>query len=212
MEAKHQMELQRLSTKVAMAQYNYDDLEKEYRELKETIQRFETRKKQAKQNVYLLNKLVECFGPRGIQMFVLEGAMQALELSTQSYLDELSDGSLRLDLSLDSGDRIIRSVSILRPDGSWVQRSLSSLSGGQWRRCSLALTLGFSDLVSHRGQLRSSLLVLDEPFTHLDASGRANVEKVLRTLLKKYQSNLDTSESTISPLFLGVQKILEIFL
>lgn len=75
------------------------------------------------------SKVAEYFGARGIQTFVLQNTVLALQLVTQSYLDELSDGALRLKLSLDDGDRISRTVSVLGPDGSWVDRPLSSLSG-----------------------------------------------------------------------------------
>ena len=60
---------------------------------------------------------------------------------------------------------------------------------GQWRRCSLSLSLGFSDLVARRGRLCSSLLVLDEPLTHLDSSGRDNVGKLLRKVIQNQASN-----------------------
>jgi hypothetical protein len=76
-----------------------------------------------------MSTLAEHFGARGIQTYVLQNTILALQLVTQSYLDELSDGSLRLQLQLDDGDRISRTASILGPDGSWVDRPLSSLSG-----------------------------------------------------------------------------------
>jgi DNA repair exonuclease SbcCD ATPase subunit len=68
---------------------------------------------------------------------------------------------------------------------------MSSLSGGQWRRCSLALSLGFADLVARRGKMRSSLMVLDEPLTHLDRSGRSNVGSLLRKLLQQNERSGD---------------------
>ena len=62
---------------------------------------------------------------------------------------------------------------------------------GQWRRCSLALSLGFSDLIARRGRLCSSLIVFDEPLTHLDSNGRDNVGRVLRKVMQNQpnQSN-----------------------
>jgi DNA repair exonuclease SbcCD ATPase subunit len=95
---------------------------------------------------------------------------------------------------------------VQNPDGTWRKRSLSSLSGGQWRRCSLALSLGFIELASHRGKLRSSLLVLDEPLTHLDSAGRSSVGKLLRKML----SNSDESTSTSRLSSLGLSTILVI--
>ncbi|KAL3792558.1 hypothetical protein HJC23_005528 [Cyclotella cryptica] len=129
--------------------------------------------------------LIEVFGTKGIQTFILRNIVKALEYYSQSYLDELSDGSLQLLLRVGSNDNIIKQAKIQNPDGTWRTRSLSSLSGGQWRRCSLSLSLGFMDLASHRGKLRSSLLVLDEPLTHLDSAGRSSVGKLLRKMLDK---------------------------
>jgi DNA repair exonuclease SbcCD ATPase subunit len=137
----------------------------------------------ASRDASTLSKLTDVMGPRGIQAFVLSNAVQQLQSLTQEYLDELSDGSLRLQIALDSGDRIIRRALVREADGDFRERSLSSLSGGQWRRCSLALTLGYVELVSCRGQFRSSVLFLDEPLTHLDRSGRADVGRLLRRLL-----------------------------
>jgi DNA repair exonuclease SbcCD ATPase subunit len=129
--------------------------------------------------------LIDVFGSKGIQTFIIRNLVNALEYYSQSYLDELSDGSLQLLLRVGSNDNIIKHARIQNPDGTWRERSLSSLSGGQWRRCSLSLSLGFMDLASHRGKLRSSLLVLDEPLTHLDSAGRSSVGKLLRKMLSE---------------------------
>ena len=130
-----------------------------------------------------LSSLSDVFGMKGIQNYIQQNAIEALQLISQAYLDELSDGSLRLSLCLDAGDRIDRRAFVRLPDGDFAERPLSSLSGGQWRRCSLALTFGFLDLISRRGRLRPSLLVMDEPLTHLDRSGRGRVGSLLRKVL-----------------------------
>lgn len=127
--------------------------------------------------------LADVFGPKGIQAFVLRNIVQALQYCSQAYLDELSDGSLQLRMQVGANDSIIKQAAVRNPDGTWRVRPLSSLSGGQWRRCSLSLSLGFIDLASKRGKLRSSLLVLDEPLTHLDSVGRKSVGRLLRKML-----------------------------
>jgi DNA repair exonuclease SbcCD ATPase subunit len=141
--------------------------------------------------------LAEVFGPRGIQTFVLSNGVQHLQSITQEYLDELSDGSLRLHVAISTGDRITRRAMIREPDGNFRESSLASLSGGQWRRCSLALTLGFADWVSRREQLRSSVLFLDEPLTHLDRSGRTEVGRVLRRLLPSSEGGEGSDDGQI---------------
>lgn len=173
------------------AMANLQVISKEYKDMMENVKNLESEREIAKSEADIMSNLAEHFGPRGVQTFILQNTVHALQLASQYYLDELSDGSLRLELILDSGDRILRSASVLKSDGSWISRPLSSLSGGQWRRCSLALSLGFSDLVARRGRLSSSLMVLDEPLTHLDSAGRDNVGKLLRKVIQRKGSNDD---------------------
>lgn len=131
-----------------------------------------------------MTDLGECFGQRGVQTFVLQNVVEALQVISQTYLDDLSEGAQKIELSLDAGDRISRRAFVIGSDGEYKERPLSTLSGGQWRRCSLALTFGFAELVARRGKLRPSLCVLDEPFTHLDRSGRTKVGEVIRRMLR----------------------------
>ena len=152
------------------------------RRCEEMIDSLEAEQKQNSEDVLLFKELAGAFSQRGIQVFVLRNALEALQAVSQTYLDELSDSTLELRLVLDDGDRILRQVGVSSGSERNI-RSLSSLSGGQWRRCSLALQLGFADLLSRRGQFGSSLLVFDEPLTHLDRSGRSAFGRVLRRLL-----------------------------
>ncbi|CAN0579089.1 unnamed protein product, partial [Laminaria digitata] len=92
------------------------------------------------------------------------------------YLDALSDGALLLRLSMD-GDRVVKRASTRAADGGFRDRSLSQLSGGQWRRASLALELAFVELARQRGRFSCNLLVLDEVLSQLDSYGRARVRK-----------------------------------
>jgi DNA repair exonuclease SbcCD ATPase subunit len=153
--------------------------------------------------------LSDAFGQRGIQTFVMQNAVSLLQSLSQSYLDDLSDGAQSLEMALDAGDRISRRAFVRGGDGEYRERPLSSLSGGQWRRCSLALTLGFADLVARRGKLRPSLCVLDEPLTHLDRSGRADVGRVLRKMLRR-TAELGSHESsgfTVSTILIILQDL-----
>jgi DNA repair exonuclease SbcCD ATPase subunit len=153
--------------------------------------------------------LSDAFGQRGIQTFVMQNAVSLLQSLSQSYLDDLSDGAQGLEMALDAGDRISRRAFVRGGDGEYRERPLSSLSGGQWRRCSLALTLGFADLVARRGKLRPSLCVLDEPLTHLDRSGRADVGRVLRKMLRR-TAELGSHESsgfTVSTILIILQDL-----
>jgi DNA repair exonuclease SbcCD ATPase subunit len=120
-----------------------------------------------------MTNLADIFGARGVQTFVLQNAIEALQSIAHTYLDELSDGSQRLELSLEASDRISRKAMIRSPDGVFVERPLSSLSGGHWRRCSLALSLGFADLAARRGRLKTFWTNLLHILTDPDAAAWA---------------------------------------
>jgi DNA repair exonuclease SbcCD ATPase subunit/DNA repair exonuclease SbcCD nuclease subunit len=162
----------------------------EQRQCQETIDTLRKSQDEVAADVSLMKELSSAFGQRGIQVFVLQNALQSLQSVSQSYLDDLSETSLELKLSLDDGDRIMRQASVGSSGEKKQERSMSSLSGGQWRRCSLALQFGFAELLSRRGSLSSELLILDEPLTHLDQSGRSAFGRVLRRLLRGDRSTI----------------------
>ena len=164
--------------------------ENEQRICQEMIESLESEQNEETEKLTLMKELSAAFSQRGIQVFVLRTALEALQTKSQSYLDILSDYTMELCLSLDDGERILRKVIAPSGEGGRVERSLASLSGGQWRRCSLALQLGFADLLSARGKFSSSLLVFDEPLTHLDQSGRSAFGRLLRRLLQDDRSTI----------------------
>jgi DNA repair exonuclease SbcCD ATPase subunit len=132
-----------------------------------------------------MSDLTQAFAQRGVQTFVLQNAVMSLESTAQAYLTELSDGAQRLEMILASGEGITRKAFVRGKGGMYLERPLASLSGGQMRRCSLALSLGFAELIARHGNFRSSLCILDEPLTHLDRSGREDVGRVLRSMLRR---------------------------
>jgi DNA repair exonuclease SbcCD ATPase subunit len=165
------------------ARASHDVLAKELATISAAMENLRAEIKAHQSTSKLMTSLSDAFGNKGVQTYVLQNAIHDLQSLSQKYLNELSDGKQQLKLSFDTGDRILRQAFVRDPDGSFRERPLATLSGGQWRRCSLALTLGFADLVATRGHLRPSLIVLDEPLTHLDRTGRQDVGRVLRKIL-----------------------------
>ncbi len=108
------------------------------------------------------------FGPRGIQHFIYLDIINMLQTTANGYLNILSNGGLQLglqslqteetkpSLKKSSGnapdlselsqteDKIVKSVYIRNSSNNYSERSLSQLSGGQYRRVSLALDLAFT--------------------------------------------------------------------
>jgi DNA repair exonuclease SbcCD ATPase subunit len=158
----------------------------------------ESEKEERESERRLLSDVSERCGQRGVQAYILQNVVDSLEFTTQRYLNYLSEGGQRLELSLEAGEKFLRRAYVRGPDGVFKERPLSTLSGGEWRRCSLALSFAFAELVARRGRLKASLLVLDEPLTHLDRSGRSKFGEVVRRMI--------TSTTTdIEPTLLGLQ-------
>ena len=153
-------------------------------ELEDIVARGNQEKRDIVARAAVYSRLGDCLGPRGIQHYIFLGLLRQLEEIANSYLDVLADGGIRLALQGDDdGDRIIKTVSIRTADGQYMERGLSQLSGGQWRRVSMALDFAFAEVIRRKGTLRSNLMVMDEVLTHLDASGREAVGTVLRAMV-----------------------------
>lgn len=144
----------------------------------------------------ILNKVAELFGARGVQHYVFMVVIKILEGIANLYLEVLADGGIQLRLTEDEeGDKIVKGVVIRGADGEFRERGLSQLSGGQWRRVSLALDLAFAEVIRRRGILRCNMIVMDEILTHLDASGREAVGSVLRALVQGPVSDMEAEDA-----------------
>lgn len=193
-QASNKMEAALANIKMARAAHeyakqNFSTIQGEMNQVRSRLDEMYAELESEKQDSRVMSELGERFGQRGVQTFVLQNVVDVLQACSQTYLDDLSDGSQRMDLSLDAGDRISRTAFVAGADGAYKERSLAALSGGQWRRCSLALTFGFAELVARRGKFRPSMCVLDEPLTHLDRSGRSKVGDVIRKMLRPTDSD-----------------------
>jgi DNA repair exonuclease SbcCD ATPase subunit len=104
--------------------------------LREELERLRAAQGERERKVKLTKELEDGFGMRGVQAFVLRGAVSQLERLANRFLALLSEGGLRLGLTLD-GEKIAKAVRVRGADGVFHDRSLAQLSGGQWRRASL---------------------------------------------------------------------------
>ena len=167
---------------------------------------------QLKNQLLIYEILSNIFGAKGIQNYIFSHIIKQLESISNAYLSVLADSGIQLSFHNDGAsssssssssssnnndmiDRVIKSVYIRsKIDGNYRERSLSQLSGGQWRRVSLSLDLAFAELVRRRGLLRSNLIVMDEVLTHLDASGREAVGTVLRAMVSNDNDDNDDDD------------------
>ncbi len=183
--------LQEASEKVRYLEMTVDSVREQVTKLEETLFELNIQRDQHSRSSVVMSELSQLFSPKGIQSFILKNTIADLETATQSFLTEISDGTQQLHLSLESGEGISRRAFVTGNGGNYMERPLGSLSGGQWRRCSLALNFGFAELIARIGNFRSSLCILDEPLTHLDRSGRSDVGRLLRKFVRQSQSGLE---------------------
>ncbi|CAM9357928.1 unnamed protein product [Ectocarpus sp. 13 AM-2016] len=176
-----QAERERLLQAKEVALSRVREIETQEERLRKELSEAEEKEKDASALKATSNALAEHLGMRGVQNFVFRDAVNQLEANVARYLDALSDGALQLRLSME-GDRVVKRASVRAADGRFRDRSLSQLSGGQWRRASLALELAFIELARQRGRFSCNLLVLDEVLSQLDSYGRERVASMLRAL------------------------------
>ena len=179
-------ELQKLQTTYAETKAGWDfarqqltQLHEEKKRHSEWIEKVDAESHELSGFLDRMKDIAEMFSARGVQTFVLQNALATLESSMQTYLSHLSGGALRLEMAM--AEKLERRVYLRNSKGTFTERPLGALSGGQWRRCSMALQLAFMDLVSSK--FRCSLAVWDEPLTHLDEKGRMHVGTLFRGLL-----------------------------
>ena len=127
-------------------------------------------------NMIVFTRLVDVFGPRGVQQFLFVSVIRQLEEIVNGFLTLLADGGIQLSLQGEwDSEKIVKKVLIRSMEGELLERSLDQLSGGQLGRVRLALDFAFGEVVRRKGSLRCNLMVLDEILTHLDATGREAV-------------------------------------
>jgi DNA repair exonuclease SbcCD ATPase subunit len=156
--------------------------------LAQALTQLETTRAELTAQSSVLERLATVLGPRGVQNFVFQNVIEQLESITNAYLEILAEGGIQLALQNtgEEEEKIVKSVWVRSRDtgGEYRERALAQLSGGQWRRVSLALDFAFAELIRRRGVLRSNLMVMDEVLTHLDATGRESVGTVLRAMVQ----------------------------
>lgn len=167
-------------------QKDFSEKEEHVRQLQAGLDKDVSKKAELMQQSTINEQLVSLFGPKGIQNYIFSTALVQLETLSNDYLQVLAEGGMELSLRSDEeGEKIIKTVMMKHASADGVfykERALSLLSGGQWRRVSLALDLAFTDMIRKQGKLRCNLLVMDEVLSHLDGQGREAVGSILRAL------------------------------
>eukprot|EP00903_Cladosiphon_okamuranus_P005576 g5550.t2 len=201
-------EKQRLLQAEEVAVARVREMETKVDGLRRELEEVEEKEKEASALKATSTALAEHLGVRGVQNFVFRDAVNQLEANVARYLDALSDGALQLRLSMD-GDRVVKRASARAADGGFRDRSLSQLSGGQWRRASLSLELAFVELARQRGRFSCNLLVLDEVLSQLDSYGRERVANMLRALTRGRNAYSDSHTGPTQAMYSTILVVLQ---
>jgi len=144
---------------------------------------FATQLEEAKQQLSILtNKyknlevLKKAFSTNGLIAYKLENLVKDLEVFTNEYLSELSDGRFTIEFSISSDKLNV----IVTDNGREI--SISSPSSGEMARINISTLLAIRKLMSSISKNTINVLFLDEVISVLDDLGR---EKLVEVLLQE---------------------------
>jgi len=132
-------------------------------------------------------KMVEAYGPKGLKVKHLSNIMDMVVSRMPHYANVLfQERGLTFSHSCDS-DSISIIANRTMEDGEIFSKDISTFSGGEKKRVSVALVLTLADCVpAHK---RSNILILDEIDDALDAAGQYRFVNDLLPMLKRdYES------------------------
>lgn len=147
---------------------------------------------------FFWSKMVEAYGPRGIRVQQLDKIMSLIMKRLPYYAGILfTDKSMRFTHECDAGNisiLVTRKILTTKVSKGKVEHApeeithdVSSLSGGEKKRLSIALVLTLADCIS--SLKRTNILILDETDSSLDAEGQyLFVNELLPVLKQKYSS------------------------
>lgn len=148
----------------------------------------------------LLEVLKKAFSTSGLIAYKIESSVKELELLTNSYLSELSDGRFQLSFEI-VNDKL--NVVIIDDNKSI---DITALSAGELARVTTATLIAIRKLMSTLSKAKLNVLFLDETIDVLDQYGK---EKLIEVLLKEDLNTFIISHSYNHPLVKKINIIKE---
>jgi len=149
-------------------------------------------------NLQILHK---SFSTNGLIAYKIEGLVQDLEVFTNEYLGDLSDGRFQLSFQV-VGEKL---NVIITDTGKDID--IIALSTGERARVNTAALLAIRKLMQHLSSTRVNLLILDETIESLDIDGK---EKLIEILMKEaYLNTVLVSHGYTHPLLERVSVVKE---
>jgi DNA repair exonuclease SbcCD ATPase subunit len=120
-----------------------------------------------------LEVLKKAFSTNGLIAYKLENLVKDLEVFTNEYLSELSDGRFTIEFSITSDKLNV----IVTDEGKEI--SISAPSSGEMARINISTLLAIRKLMSSISRNTINVLFLDEVISVLDDYGRERLVEVL---------------------------------
>ena len=120
-----------------------------------------------------LEVLKKAFSTNGLIAYKLENLVKDLEVHTNEYLSELSDGRFTIEFSISSDKLNV----ILTDEGKDI--SITSPSSGEMARINISTLLAIRKLMASISKNTINVLFLDEVISVLDEYGRERLVEVL---------------------------------
>jgi len=193
-----QEQIQELRTKIATARSSLQEVidENEKRERHNTrigiileqteqfesdLSKSESRLQSAEDKLAVLETLKKAFSTNGLLAYKIESLVKELEILTNEYLAEFSDGRFAINFVVEN-DKLNVEVS---DNGNIID--ILALSSGELARVNIATLVSIRKLMASISRSQINVLFLDEVNQALDEVGK---EKVVEVLLK--EENLNT--------------------
>ena len=161
-------------TRIGIIQEQTDEFQKQ-------LSSYELRLESAENKLTILEILKKAFSTNGLLAYKIESLVKELEILTNEYLAEFSDGRFSINFVVEN-DKLNVEVS---DNGNIID--ILALSSGELARVNIATLVAIRKLMTSISRSQINVLFLDEVNQALDEQGK---EKVVEVLLK--EENLNT--------------------
>ena len=158
------------------------------------IQRAGTLAKEAKvkeltSTIDTLDKLILCFGPRGVRQILIDSAAPELEKIADDLFQDATEGRMRLRIAtqkvLKGGD-IAEDFGIMVKDAAG-ERDVVQHSGGEIQLTSILLRIAVCIWIGRLNGRKAGFLALDEAFDRLGAEGTDDLLRALQSVQEDFE-------------------------
>jgi DNA repair exonuclease SbcCD ATPase subunit len=180
--AKLQLKKQALDNKITM-QNNIAEIKNKIKALIDNVTTNRTSIQNLQSEVILQEALSSMYSSTGIPAYVLDSAVDTFNEAVSVYVNMIWPNATYVLKSFKEnkdGDVMAKFSEELAINGK--QRSIGSLSGGEFRALSLAVDFAIMDVIFKNFSIDVNPIIMDEPFEGLDAAGRETVIELLEKL------------------------------